>query len=535
MYRYDPSFALPYPSARQPVLAANVVATSQPLAAQAGLRMLHRGGNAVDAALAAAIALTVVEPTGNGLGSDAFAIVWDGSSLHGLNASGRAPAAIDAERFLRSGSMSKLGWDAVTVPGAVSAWSELSRRFGRLPFEDLFQPAISYAEAGFPVSPGVARGWAGAAKVLGIRPDFAQAFMPGGSTPAAGTTWRFPAQARSLRLIAESGGDAFYRGELADAMVAAAAAEGGPLSHQDLAGHTADWVGTLAADFAGGALHEIPPNGQGLAALLALGILRHTDLAGYQVDSADWVHVQVEAMKLALADAHRYIADPAHMEVGVETLLDDAYLASRAAAIDMRRAADPLHGAPRPGGTVYLATADHNGMMVSYIQSNYFGFGSGVVVPDTGISLQNRGMGFSLQHGHPNAVAGGKRPFHTIIPGFLMAADGQPLASFGVMGGPMQAQGHVQMTVRLLVHGQNPQAASDAPRWQVGQGRELLIEPGFPATVPAELLDRGHELHQTPPEQSFSYGGAQLIARLPDGAGYVAGSDHRKDGQAVGF
>ena len=515
-------------------MAANVVATSQPLAAQAGLRMLHLGGNAVDAALAAAITLTVVEPTGNGLGSDAFAILWDGSNLHGLNASGRAPAGIDAERFLGSGSMAKVGWDAVTVPGAVSAWMELSRRFGSLPFDDLFQPAIAYAETGFPVSPGVARGWAGAAEVLGVRRDFAQAFLPGGVTPAAGAIWRFAAQARSLRLIAESGGEAFYRGELADAMVAAAAAEEGPLSHQDLASHSADWVGTVATDFEGGALHEIPPNGQGLAALLALGILRHTDLAGYGVDSADWVHVQVEAMKLALADAHRYIADPAHMDVEVGALLDDEYLAGRAATIDMTRAADPRHGAPRPGGTVYLTTADRDGMMVSYIQSNYFGFGSGVVVPGTGISMQNRGMGFALERGHPNVVAGGKRPFHTIIPGFLMSA-GEPLASFGVMGGPMQAQGHVQMTIRLLVHGQNPQAASDAPRWQVGQGKQLLIEPGFPAKVPAELLARGHELRQTPPEQSFSYGGAQLIARLPGGGGYVAGSDHRKDGQAVGF
>lgn len=531
---YSPSFSLPYPAARQPVLAANVVATSQPLAAQAGLRMLQRGGNAVDAALAAAITLTVVEPTGNGIGSDAFAIVWDGSTLHGLNASGRAPAAIDAERFLSSGTMSKLGWDAVTVPGAVSAWAALSSRFGRLPFADLFESAITYAERGFPVSPGIARGWAGAAKVLGVRPDFARAFVPGGSTPAAGSTWSFPDQGRSLRLIAESGGESFYRGALADAMVAAAEAEGGPLTHEDLAGHTAEWVGTVTTDFAGGALHEIPPNGQGLAALLALGILRHTDLAGYDVDSADWLHVQIEAMKLALADAHRFIADPVHMDVSVAALLDDAYLASRAASIDMTRAADPGNGDPRRGGTVYLTAADRDGMMVSYIQSNYYGFGSGVVVPGTGISLQNRGMGFSLERDHPNVVAGGKRPFHTIIPGFMMAG-GQPLASFGVMGGPMQAQGHVQMTVRMLLNGQNPQAASDAPRWQVLEGRELLIEQGFPAKVSAELLARGHALRETPPEQSFSYGGAQLIARLPDGAGYVAGSDHRKDGQAVGF
>lgn len=531
---YRPSFDLPYRSARQPVMASNVVSTSQPLAAQAGLRMLLAGGNAVDAALATAIALTVLEPTGNGLGSDAFAIVWDGSSLHGLNASGRAARAIDAEGFLQAGSMRRIGWDAVTVPGAVSAWVEASRRFGRLEFATLFEPAIHYAEEGFPVSPSIARGWATSLKVLGVRPDFAAAFSRDGAAPAAGERWRFPDQARSLRLIAESGGDAFYRGELADAIVAAARAEGGPMRHEDLAEHSADWVGTVATGFAGGELHEIPPNGQGLAALLALGVLRHTGLLEYTVDSADWLHVQIEAMKLALADAHRYVADPDHMDVSVAELLDDGYLAARAASIDMAAAADPAHGAPRPGGTVYLTAADRDGMMVSFIQSNYYGFGSGVVVPGTGISLQNRGLGFTLERGHPNVVAGGKRPFHTIIPGFIMA-NGAPLASFGVMGGPMQAQGHVQMTVRLLAHDQNPQAASDAPRWQVLAGREVVVEPGFGDAVLADLTARGHHLKQTPPEQSFSYGGAQLIARLPGDAGYIAGSDHRKDGQAVGF
>jgi len=531
---YQPSMDLPYPSSRQPVMARNVVATSQPLAAQAGLRMLLAGGNAVDAALAAAITLTVVEPTGNGLGSDAFAIVWDGTSLHGLNASGRAVAGINAEAYLAAGSMPRIGWEGVTVPGAVSAWVELSRRFGRLSFAKLFEPAVAYAEHGFPVSPGTARGWATAGKVLGVRPDFAAAFVPDGRTPAAGDTWRFTDQARSLQLIAESGGEAFYRGALADAMVAAAESEGGPLRHTDLAAHRADWVGTIATPFAGGELHEIPPNGQGLAALLALGILRHTDLASYAIDSADWLHVQIEAMKLALADAHRYVADADHLEFPVEALLDDGYLASRAAAISMASATDPGHGTPRPGGTVYLTAADQDGMMVSFIQSNYYGFGSGVVVPGTGISLQNRGLGFTFERGHPNAVAGGKRPFHTIIPGFITSG-GQPLVSFGVMGGPMQTQGHVQMTIRLLLHSQNPQAASDAPRWQVLQGREVVIERGSAPAVLADLQARGHELRETPPEQSFSYGGAQLIARLPGEAGYVAGSDHRKDGQAVGY
>lgn len=531
---YRPSFDLPYASRRQPLLAANVVATSQPLAAQAGLRALLAGGNAVDAALSAAIALTVVEPTGNGIGSDAFAIVWDGSSLHGLNASGRAPAAIDAERYLAAGAMPRVGWDAVTVPGAVSGWVELSSRFGRLEFPQLFEPAIRYAEQGFPVSPTIAVGWASAATVLGVRPDFAAAFVPGGATPGPGERWRFPDQAATLRRIAETGGEAFYRGDLADALVAAAVAEGGALRHADLADHTAHWVGTIDTGFAGARLHEIPPNGQGLGALIALGILRHTRVAELAVDSVDWLHLQLEAMKLALADARRFVADPAFMDVDVASLLDDSYLARRAATIDMERAHDPGHGTPRPGGTVYLTAADADGMMVSFIQSNYYGFGAGVVVPGTGISLQNRGLGFTFEAGHPNAVAGGKRPFHTIIPGFLMQA-GEPLASFGVMGGPMQAQGHVQMTIRLAVLGENPQAASDAPRWQVLAGRHVLVERGFPPAVLAALEHRGHELQETPPERSFSFGGAQLIARLPGGAGYIAGSDHRKDGLAVGF
>lgn len=525
---------LPYPANRQPVLARNVVATSQPLAAQAGLRMLLRGGNAVDAAIAAAAALTVLEPTGNGIGSDAFAILWDGTKLLGLNASGRSPAKLDSARLLEQGAISPLGWDPVTVPGAVSAWVALSESHGRLPFAELIEPAVAYAESGFPVSPKVAVAWQRAGEVLGSRSDFAEAFLPQGRAPVAGETWTFPAQARSLRLIAETHGRALYEGELADAIVAAAITEGAAMRHEDLAAQRADWVGTIATDFLGSELHEIPPNGQGLAALIALGILRHTDLSDAPLDSAAWLHLQLEAMKLAFADAHRYIADPDHLDVDVATLLNDDYLAARARNIDPDSAADPGHGEPRGGGTVYLTAADQNGMMVSFIQSNYQGFGSGVVVPNTGISLQNRGLGFSLEVGHPNVVAGSKRPFHTIIPGFLMGTEG-PLASFGVMGGPMQPQGHLQMVIRMLLHQQNAQAASDAPRWQVIAGRRVNVERGFPADVLDELVARGHEIDVTGPAQTPLYGGAQLITRLPDGAGYLAGSDHRKDGQAVGF
>lgn len=527
-------YTFPYPSARTPVLARNVVATSQPLAGQAGLRMLLRGGNAVDAALATAIALTVVEPTGNGLGSDAFAILWDGAQLHGLNASGRSPAALTPERFAGLDAVPLRGWDPVTVPGMVSGWVELSERFGRLPFETLFEPAIGYARDGYLVSPHTARAWARAVGAYASVPQygFAEAFLPNGRAPRAGERFAAPAMARSLEVIAATRGEAFYRGELADAIVGYARETGGLLSEADLAEHRPEWCGTISVEYGGAELHEIPPNGQGLAALLALGILRHHDLPARPVDSADSLHLQIEAMKLALADTHRYVADPAAMEVPVGALLDDAYLAERAAAIDERRAGDPGHGAPRPGGTVYLTTADAEGMMVSFIQSNYTGFGSGVVVPGTGVSMQNRGAGFTLEPGHPNAVAGGKRPFHTIIPGFLTEG-GRPLMSLGVMGGPMQAQGHVQMVTRVRDYRQNPQAACDAPRWRVMEGRKVAVEPGFAPEVLAELERRGHEVSLEDPGETFSFGGAQLIYRL-DG-GYAAASDPRKDGQAAGF
>jgi gamma-glutamyltranspeptidase/glutathione hydrolase len=515
-----------------PVMARNIVATSQPLAAQAGLRMLLKGGNAVDAAIAAAITLTVVEPTSNGIGSDAFGILWDGKALHGLNASGRAPKALTPERFAGLETIPLRGWDAVTVPGAVSAWVALSRRFGRLPFEALFEPAIGYARDGFMVSPITAKAWASAPKIFAGFPEFWEAFLPQGRAPQAGELFKHPAQARTLELIAASQGEAFYRGELAEAIAAHAKAGGGLLSLDDLAGHAPEWCDPLTQEYHGVALHELPPNGQGLAALQALGILAHHPLAELPVDSADSLHLQLEAMKLALADAYRYIADPASMEIAAQALLEPAYLAARARRIDMQRAQVFGHGTPQRGGTVYLSAADEQGMMVSFIQSNYYGFGSGIVVPGTGISLQNRGAGFVLTPGHPNRVAGGKRPFHTIIPGFV-TEQGRPRLSFGVMGGPMQPQGHLQMVVRLYDYGQNPQAAADAPRWRVLDGLEVALEPGFADGVLNELAARGHRITKTTPEESFSFGGAQLILRTDDG--YVGASDHRKDGQAVGY
>ncbi len=523
----------PYPTRRSPVLARNVVATSQPLAAQAGLAALARGGNAVDAALAAAITLTVVEPSGNGLGSDAFALVWDGGTLHGLNASGRAPAAWTPERFAGREAMPVLGADAVTVPGAVSAWVELARRFGRLPFADLFEAGIRYARDGWHVSPVVGTLWARTVARLGDQPGFAETFLPAGRAPVAGEPFRAPAMARTLEAIAASDGEAFYRGDVARATADWVQRHGGGLALADLEAHRADWVEPLEYAGLGGRLAEIPPNGQGIAAQIALGILAHTDVAAHDPDGVEALHLQLEAMKLAMADLDAHVGDVEAMRLRPADLLDDGYLRARAALIDPRRAGDPGAGAPAPGGTVYLTAADAEGRMVSFIQSNYMGFGSGVVVPETGVSLQNRGAGFTLRAGHPNEVGPRKRPFHTIIPGFLRADDGEPSMSFGVMGGPMQAQGHVQMVLRTRIWEQNPQAASDAPRWRVTGGRGVALEVGFAADVYEALAARGHEITVEPPDAAFGFGGAQLIARVPEG--YIAGSDGRKDGCAVGF
>ncbi|WP_404301013.1 gamma-glutamyltransferase family protein [Alicycliphilus denitrificans] len=526
-------WSLPYASRRSAVLGRNIVAASQPLAAQAGLRMLLAGGNAVDAAIATAMALTVVEPSGCGIGSDGFAIVWDGQGLHGLNASGRAPAAWTPEYFARLGGIPEKGWNAVTVPGAVSAWVALSRRFGKLPFARLAQPAIDYARQGFPVSPTIARLWQLGAAKLGDQPGFAECFLPAGRPPRAGELFRSEAQARTLELIAASEGEAFYRGELAEQMAAHAQAHGGAMTVDDLAAHRADWVGTVSQRFGDSVVHEIPPNGQGIAALMALGMLDAHGVGAHGVDDVQTVHASIEAMKLALADLQQYNADIDCMQVAPADLLRPDYLKRRAALIDPARAAAPSYGAPRPGGTVYLAAADACGMMVSFIQSNYMGFGSGVVVPGTGISLQNRGHGFHLIAGHANQVGPGKRPSHTIIPAFAMHADGRPQMAFGVMGGPMQSQGHLQMALRVLRYGQNPQAAADAPRWRVTGGRGVAVEPHFDAGVVQQLRARGHEVTVEAGDGVFAFGGAQLVLRQGDV--YIAGSDPRKDGCAVAF
>lgn len=525
-------WALPYPSQRMPLLADNAVSASQPLAAQAGLSMLYQGGNAIDSALATAITLTVVEPVMNGIGGDMFVLVWHDGKLHGLNSSGRAPAAWTPDYFQGRSKVPATGWDSVTVPGQVAGWKALSDRFGTLPFARLFEPAIRYAQEGFLVSPQIARQWAIQVPGFVEQPGFRDAFTIDGRAPRAGERWRFPAQAETLRQIAESGGESFYRGNLADQIEAFAKQCGGALRSTDLAAHQAEWVEPIQQSFRDYTLHEIPPNGQGLAALIALGILENFDLAGMGLDSADYYHVGLEAMKLAFADIEAYAGDVSAMtDVSTADLLDPGYLADRAKLINLKRAASPLAGMPHTGGTVYLATADAAGTMVSYIQSNYRGFGSGVVVPGTGISLHNRGEGFSLKAGHPNLVAPGKRPLHTIIPGFI-TRNGAPVMAMGVMGGSMQAQGHVQMVTRLAAFGQNPQAMSDSPRFRVEPGPKVALEAHVPADVPKALRDRGHDV-SVAARDSIDFGAAQLILKTE--SGYVAASDSRRDGQAVGF
>ena len=469
---------LPYPSIRQPILAANCVATSQPLAAQAGLAMLAKGGNAVDAAIATAVALTVVEPVMNGIGSDAFAIVASGGALVGLNASGRSPAGWTNARFADRRSMPATGWDSVTVPGAVSAWVGAAQAVRPPAFQTLFEPAIGYARRGFLVSP-VRRADLVAP---GRRARQAIASSRASSCLKAGRLRRArPSVARTMRRLwrrsPPARGTPSTAAPLPRRSPRRPSVDGGAMTLADLAEHEPEWVSPLAIDFQGVRIHELPPNGQGLAALIALGVLDRCDLDGLDADGAELQHLAIEATKLGMADAAAHVADPAAMRVEAETLLADGYLCERAGLIRRDRAQAPDPGKPPQGGTVYLAAADAEGMMVSYIQSNYRGFGSGIVVPGTGIALNNRGACFSLDPDHPNCVGPRKRPFNTIIPGFATVG-GAPLAAFGVMGGSMQPQGHVQIALRLFARGQNPQAAIDAPRWRI-EGGDLIVEFGL--------------------------------------------------------
>jgi len=519
----------PYAWPRKPLLAANAVATSQPLAAQAGLQMLAEGGSAIDAILATAITLTLVEPVSNGIGSDAYAIVWDGKQLHGFNASGRSPSAWSLDYFRGQKTVPVRGWNSVSVPGCVSAWVELHAKWGKLPFERLFERAIRYGREGFLVSPTIAGQWAKQVPDLKNQPGFAEAFLPDGNPPAPGQRFKWPVHAAALEQISRTRGEAFYRGSLADRIEQHAAKHGGAMKAADMAEHKSDWIKPLEMSYRGYKLHEIPPNGQGIVALMALGMLEHFDLRSHPVDGPDSLHLQIEAIKLAFADAWRYVGDIDHMDVGPGALLDNDYLKARSKLIDPRRAQSFGPGTPPKGGTVYLTAADASGMMVSFIQSNYMGFGSGVVVD--GVSLQNRAATFVLQSGHPNCVGPRKRPYQTIIPGFV-TKDGAPVMSFGVMGGTMQPQGHAQVLVRIAEYGQSPQAACDGPRFRFVQGMDVSIEEGgFEPTVVEELQRRGHRIVTIDDYNQF--GSAQLIWKL-DG-GYFVASDPRRDGQAVGF
>ena len=529
---------LPYASRRSPVVShRGIVATSQPLAALAGLDVLKDGGNAVDAIIATAAMLTVVEPTSNGLGSDAFALVWDGSKLQGLNGSGRAPASlrIDAIRAAGHTNMPRRGWFSVTVPGAVRAWRDLHDRFSKLTFDRILAPAIATAENGFVVTPVTARGWARSARLYETYegPEYSSwfdTFAANRRAPQSGDVWRLPDHAASLRRIAASASEDFYRGQLAERMADFSATTGGNLTFADLASHTSTWVDPISTNYRGHDVWEIPPNGQGLAALIALNILEGYDLARFGRDSLGAYHLEIEAMKLAFSDAHRYIADPEHAAVPTKELLDKRYAGSRRALIDDCAQAR-VAGEPMKGGTVYLCAADADGMMVSYIQSNYEGFGSGIVIPGTGIALQNRGAGFSLDPNHPNALAPNKRPYHTIIPAFL-TLEGRPVGPFGVMGGHMQPQGHVQMVVNTVDWGLNPQASLDAPRWRVSEGLGVWLEYGMPRGVVDGLIRRGHAVRVEPDGGQFGKG--QIIWRMANGT-LVAGSEPRADGHAVGW
>jgi gamma-glutamyltranspeptidase/glutathione hydrolase len=528
------SYDFPYSTKKLPVFASNVVASSQHLAATAGLRMLAKGGNAVDAAVASAIAITVVEPTMNGIGSDAFCILWDGAKLVGLNASGHSPALMTPDKYAGQAKIADTGWGCVSVPGAVSLWMTLHGRYGKLPFADLFEPAIKYARDGFRVSYMVSRQWERAIDRLKGQESWVKAFLPNGRAPKPGELWKFPDQARTLTLIAESKGEAFYRGELAEAMDKYAQATGGALRRNDLADHNADWVDPIGLAYRGTTLHEIPPSGQGIAACMALGILENFDINGHDVDGPEASHLKIEAMKLAFADIWRYVADPRFMEVTPKQMLDKGYLKSRAKLIDPKKAKDFGPGVPKDGGTIYLGAADEGGMMVSLIQSNYTGFGSGIVVPGTGIALQNRASGFVTTKGHPNEVGPKKRPFHTIIPAFI-TKDGKPLATFGLMGGAMQPQGHMQVFSRIVDYGQNPQAAIDGPRWRVHEtDKTVWLEEHMPASTAEGLEARGHKLTKTK-SPSFDFGSSQIIWKFPEGGPYLGASESRRDGAAVGF
>ncbi len=531
-----------YPSTRYPVYArGGMVNCSSPQAAAAGLEALRRGGNAMDAAVAAAAALTVVEPTANGIGGDAFALIWSEKDrkLFGLNSSGRAPALATIETVLQSGKtvngkMPVYGWTPVTVPGAPKAWAEVNRRFGRLSLSEVLAPAVRYAREGYPAGANLAKIWQNALRIYRNYQDdpaFAawfETFAPSGKVPAAGDTVVLPDHADTLEEIGATDADSFYSGELAKKIDAESRRFGGYLCYEDLAAHTADWVEPISVNYRGFDVCEIPPNGQGIAALMALNILKEFELTDR--DGLQTVHRQLEAMKMAFADAFRYVTDPAHMDIDYRDLLRPEYGAMRAAEMT-DRAQVRTHRMPPKSGTVYLCAADGEGNMVSFIQSNYNGFGSGIVVAGTGIALQNRGADFSLDPAAANCLKPGKRSYHTIIPGFLMK-DGQPVGPFGVMGAYMQPQGHVQVVCNAVDFHLDPQQCLDAPRWQWLRDGRVILEPGFGEEFAQQLRTIGHNAALEP--NCVLFGRGQMIVRLENGA-LCGGTEPRTDSNIACF
>lgn len=532
---------------RSEIIATHgMAATSHPLATQVALDILKAGGSAVDAAIAANAMLGLVEPVSCGIGGDLFAIIWDAGTrkLYGLNASGRSPMGLTLDYFRKNGytKIPSYGPLPVSVPGCVDGWFEMHARFGRLPMMRNLAPAIRYAREGFPVSELVAYYLAGNARILKQYPGFADIYMPGGKTPGKGEIFRNPRLAATLEQIAKEGRDAFYKGEIAQKIDAYMKQNGGFLSYKDLARHRSEWVEPVSVNYRGYEVWELPPNGQGIAVLQMLNILENFDLKSMGFGSADYIHVFTEAKKLAFEDRARYYADPQFSRVPVRELLSKEYAAKRAALIDINRAGLAYEaGGPFEGNTIYLTVADSAGNMVSLIQSNYRGMGSGMTPGDLGFVLQDRGELFSLEEGHPNCYAPGKRPFHTIIPGFV-TREGKPWLSFGVMGGDMQPQGHVQVLVNLIDFGMNLQEAGDAPRVQhlgssdptggkMTDGGWLCLESGFGYETIRSLMQKGHRIRW----DLGGYGGYQAIMYDPVNRVYFGASESRKDGQAAGY
>lgn len=527
----------PYTSKRNVVYAKNgMVCVGNPTAASAGLQTLLKGGNAVDAAITVAAMQPVVEPTGNGLGSDCFAIVWYKGKLYGINGSGPAPklASIQALKERGYDTIPSYGVEPINVPGAVGAWMALHERFGSLDLMTVMEPAIRYAEEGYPVSPNISRLWEEAEGIytkFKTRPEFQgwfDTFLPQGRYYRPGEVFASKDLARTLRRIAETKGEDFYRGELAKTVDAFMKKHNGFLRYEDLAAYTPEWVEPISVNYRGYDIWELPPNGHGITVLMALNILKAWDFT--ERDTVETMHRQIEAMKLSFVDTKEYVAEPSHMKVTVEELLSERYAADRRALIGTE-AIEPVVGDPQYSSTVYFSVADKDGNMVSFIQSNYRGFGSGIVVPGTGISFNDRAENFSFDESHPNALVGGKRPYHTIIPAFL-TKDGEAVASFGIMGGFMQPQAHVQVAMNLIDFGLNPQQALDAPRWQWIGGKRVEVEQETPNHIIRLLQRRGHEIIVQP--DPYHMGRGQIIVR--DKNGILCGAtEKRTDGQIASY